>query len=277
MIVLKIVGIVLLVLVVIYLLAIMPRMVGRADFEPFKGRYYAHRGLHDNESDAPENSMKAFAKAVDAGYGIELDVQLTKDEQVVVCHDFDLKRICGEDVKVRDLTYEQLQEYGIYGTEEKIPLFSDVLKLVDGKVPLIIEYKVPGLTPRVCELAHPMLEQYKGLYCIESFHPFAVLWYRRNHKEILRGILSDSYIKEGLTLEFPKILYIILHHLMMNCWIKPDFIAYNKTYYKDPSRVLCYKLFRAPAVAYTIKSQKELDDRRRDYDIFIFEGFIPEK
>ena len=111
--VLKVMGIIVFIIVVLYLLMIMPRMVKRPDFRPFTGRLYAHRGLHNNETNAPENSMNAFAKAVDAGYGIELDVQLTKDEKMVVCHDFDLKRICGKDVKVRDLTYEELQQYPI--------------------------------------------------------------------------------------------------------------------------------------------------------------------
>ena len=77
--VLKVIGILILVIVVLYLLMIMPRMINRPDFTPFQGRLYAHRGLHDNETNAPENSLNAFQKAVDAGYGIELDVQLTKD------------------------------------------------------------------------------------------------------------------------------------------------------------------------------------------------------
>ena len=79
--------IILCMLLVAYLIAIMPRMMGRPDYTPLMGHYYAHRGLHDNETDAPENSMAAFRKAVDAGYGIELDVQLTKDRIPVVFHD----------------------------------------------------------------------------------------------------------------------------------------------------------------------------------------------
>ena len=74
----------------------MPRMMGRPDYAPLMGHYYAHRGLHDNETDAPENSMAAFRKAVDTGYGIELDVQLTKDRIPVVFHDESLKRVCGD-------------------------------------------------------------------------------------------------------------------------------------------------------------------------------------
>lgn len=173
--VLKVIGMIILVIVVLYLLMIMPRMINRPDFTPFQGRLYAHRGLHDNETNAPENSLNAFQKAVDAGYGIELDVQLTKDEKMVVCHDFDLKRICGADVKVRDLTFEELQGYHICKSDQTIPTFEEVLRLIDGKVPLIIEYKVPGMSAKVCEMADALLQDYKGLYCVESFHPLAVL------------------------------------------------------------------------------------------------------
>ena len=120
-----------------YLFAISPRLFNRP--EPVPKVYYAHRGLHDNQSDAPENTMAAFDKATEAGYGIELDVQMTKDGQVVVVHDFDLKRVCGIDKAVDECTYEELQEYPIYGSSQRIPLFTDVLQLVGGRVPLIVE------------------------------------------------------------------------------------------------------------------------------------------
>ena len=89
---------------IVYLAAIMPRIFKRPDYSSLKGYYYAHRGLHDNNSDAPENSMAAFRKAVDAGYGIELDVQLTKDRIPVIFHDDTLKRVCGVDGYVKDYT-----------------------------------------------------------------------------------------------------------------------------------------------------------------------------
>lgn len=140
------------VLAVLYLLAVMPRMTNRADIRPFLGRLYAHRGLHDNASDAPENSLAAFRKAVEKGFGIELDVQLTKDLVPVVFHDFTLKRVCGVDKKVRELTFDQLQELRLCGSDQRIPSFDQVLRLVKGRVPLIIEYKIEALDTRVCEL-----------------------------------------------------------------------------------------------------------------------------
>lgn len=186
---------------------------------------YAHRDYQTRDQRI-ENSLNAFQKAVDAGYGIELDVQLTKDEKMVVCHDFDLKRICGADVKVRDLTFEELQGYHICKSDQTIPTFEEVLRLIDGKVPLIIEYKVPGMSAKVCEMADALLQDYKGLYCVESFHPLAVLWCRRNRKEIVRGILSDSYIKEGMT-DMPKVDLWHYPSYAGHFLISPDFIAYH--------------------------------------------------
>lgn len=270
----KIILIVLLVLAVLYLLAIMPRMVKRADVTPFLGRLYAHRGLYDNKTEAPENSLKAFAKAVEAGYGIELDIQLTKDDVIVVFHDGGLKRVCGVDKKVSDFTYEELQQLKLCDSEETIPKFSDVLALIDGQVPLIVEYKSENTDTKLFEMGDAMLRDYKGLYCVESFNPLLSFWYRKNHKEVLRGVLSDSYVKENITV-LPKVAYFPLHHLLLNFIAKPDFIAYHHIYHKDLSRVLCQKLFRAPAVAWTIQSQEDLEARARDFDIFIFDSFIP--
>lgn len=263
------------VLAVLYLLAVMPRMTNRADIRPFLGRLYAHRGLHDNASDAPENSLAAFRRAVEKGFGIELDVQLTKDLVPVVFHDFSLKRVCGVDKKVSDLTFAQLQELRLCGSDQKIPSFAQVLRLVKGRVPLIIEYKIEALDTRVCELGDRLLSDYPGTYCMESFNPLGVWWYKRHRKEVFRGILSDNYVKNG-DRAFPAIFYEILHNMLFNFLAKPDFIAYNCRHYKDTARLICRNLYRAPAVAWTIKSQRELEERRGDFDLFIFDSFVPE-
>ena len=263
------------VLAVLYLLAVMPRMTNRADIRPFLGRLSAHRGLHDNASDAPENSLAAFRKAVEKGFGIELDVQLTKDLVPVVFHDFTLKRVCGVDKKVRELTFDQLQELRLCGSDQRIPSFDQVLRLVKGRVPLIIEYKIEALDTRVCELGDRLLSDYPGAYCMESFNPLGVWWYKRHRKEVFRGILSDNYVKNG-DRAFPAIFYEILHNMLFNFLAKPDFIAYNCRHYKDTARLICRNLYRAPAVAWTIKSQRELEERRADFDLFIFDSFVPE-
>ncbi|MDO4514414.1 MAG: glycerophosphodiester phosphodiesterase family protein [Lachnospiraceae bacterium] len=258
--------------VVLYLLAIMPRMLHKPDKAPHMGVLYAHRGLHNNESEAPENTMAAFKKAVDAGYGIELDVQLTKDKVPVVFHDFTLKRMCGVDGKVEDYTYEELQQFPIAKSEETIPTFQEFLQFVDGKVPLIVELKIEGTNLEVCPLADELLSGYKGVYCIESFNPLGVRWYRKNHPDIFRGQLAESFLKEE---EFHGMLYFILQNLLMNFLTKPDFVAFNHHHTRALSRRICRSLYHNVAAAWTIKSQEELDQARKNYDIFIFDSFIP--
>ena len=124
----------LLIIFIIYLLLIMPSLIiHNPAIAPFYKVLYAHRGLHDNESDAPENSLAAFQKAVDAGYGIELDIQLTKDKEVVVFHDYTLKRVCGEVGRVDEYTYEELKHFKLLKSEEKIPKLTEVLTVINGK------------------------------------------------------------------------------------------------------------------------------------------------
>ena len=262
------------ILIAAYLIAIMPRMMHRPDYSPLMGHYYAHRGLHDNQSDAPENSMAAFRKALDAGYGIEMDVQLTKDRIPVVFHDETLNRVCGVDGKVRDYTFEELQQFHLYHSDEKIPLFSDFLKLIDGKVPLIIEIKIHEDYKTVCRIADEFISQYQGVYCIESFHPLAVKWYKDHRPDVIRGQLSSRLAPKG---EREPFLYKMSHYLLCNCAAKPDFIAYEHLHKSNLSRTLCQHLYHALSVAWTIKSQEQLDASKKQFDLFIFEGFIPKE
>ena len=264
---------VILLVAIVYLLLIMPRIVGKPDTEPFKQHLYAHRGLFDNESDAPENSLKAFKKAVESGFGIEMDVQLTKDKKAVVFHDGNLERMCNAKGKVKEFTFEELQQFSLAKSQEKIPLFTDVLKVVDGKVPLIIEYKIDDTNPLVCEIGNEILKDYKGLYCIESFNPFGVNWYKKHRKDIVRGQLSEEFIKNGME---RKLLYFVVANLLTNFWTKPDFIAYNAINYKNLSRRICRYLYGNFAVTWTIKSQEQLDAMRKHFDIFIFDSFVPD-
>lgn len=263
-----------LLLAAVYLFLIAPRLAARPDAAHLLGWHYAHRGLHDNKTCAPENSMPAFRKAVDAGYGIELDVQLTRDRIPVVFHDETLERVCGVQGNVRDYTFEELQQFTLCKSDERIPLFADVLRLVDGRVPLIVEIKIHESASVVCSAADALLAQYKGAYCIESFHPAAVRWYKKNRPQIVRGQLSANFNKPGKREPFVQTL---VHYLLTNCICRPDFIAYDHRSKGNLSRLVCRRLFRALSVAWTIRSAKELDAAKNDFDLFIFEGFVPDK
>lgn len=261
--------IVLVVLILIYLLMIAPRMLNRADRTPFKGVHYAHRGLFDNASNAPENSLAAFKKAVDAGYGIELDVQLSKDNKLVVFHDATLKRMCGIDGKVWDYTLEELKQFRLLSSEEQIPTFEEFLAVVDGKVPFILEYKLDRAQTVVCQLANNVLETYKGIYCIESFHPLALLWYRKNRPDVLRGQLCEEFYRSETYKGNP--LFMILSYLPFNFLTRPDFIAYNHHHAHNISRRIC-KALGGLSVAYTIKSAEEYERAKDKFELFIFDS-----
>jgi len=239
----------------------------------FKSCYIAHRGFFDNGMDAPENTVLAFKKAVDAGYGIELDVQLSQDKRVVVTHDYDLKRICGVNELVKNLSYQELCEYKIFDTAESIPLLTDVLQVIDGKVPLIVEIKAEREYEEVCRLTAEILSSYSGVYCVESFSPYVVNWYRRNKPDVIRGQLADDFFKN----KKPTLLNWALTNMIFNVISKPDFIAYN--HHSSGKKCIRFweKALGCSLAAWTINSQAELDRAAEIFDVIIFDGFTPKQ
>ncbi len=263
-----------LVFTLLYLLVIMPKLRRNPDSRKLDGWLYAHRGFFDNESDAPENSLKAFRLAVENKYGIELDVQLTKDNVPVIMHDYDLKRACGVERKISEVTYDELQQYHLFQSGEKIPTFIEALEVIDGKVPLIIELKIPLRPAGLCARVSEILKTYPGVYCVESFNPFGLLWYKKHYPRVVRGQLATDFVKEKT--QGSRVQYFILKHLLMNFLTKPDFIAYQYLYKRDLSFLLCRKLYRVKTVAWTIQNQEEFDDNKKSYELIIFESFTPE-
>ena len=263
--------IVFLILIVLFVCMVAPRMLNRADRTPFLNRHYAHRGLFDNHSVAPENSLAAFKKAVDAGYGIELDVQLSKDNKLVVFHDATLKRMCGVDGKVWEYTLEELKQLRLLNSNEQIPTFEEFLSVVNGKVPFILEYKLDRAQTVVCQLANEVLKNYKGIYCIESFHPLALLWYRKNRPDVLRGQLCEEFYRTETYKGNP--LFMILPYMPFNFLTRPDFIAYNHHHAHNISRRIC-KALGGLSVAYTIKSTEEYRRAEDKFELFIFDSCI---
>ena len=137
---------------------------------------YAHRGYHDKPH-IPENSMAAFHRAIENGFGAELDVHLLKDGHLAVIHDASLKRTAGADVLVEDLTSEELKAYRLEGTDERIPLLDEVLALFEGKTPLVVELKPErGNHAELAAATCALLDRYRVDYCIESFDPRCLIW-----------------------------------------------------------------------------------------------------
>ena len=240
----------------------------------YKRVRYAHRGLH-GEGRA-ENSMSAFAAAKEMGFGIELDVRLSKDGELVVFHDDNLTRVVGREGKVADFTAKELSKMKLSGTSEGIPTFREVLDLIDGAVPLLIEVKMAGDETGVAEKLVEVIEGYKGDYIVESFNPFALRTVKRARPDILLGMLSMEYMKEERFRG--KMLYKLLQNLQLNFLVRPDFISYDKDGYSVPNLRLIRKSFGTPLLAWTVKSQKEEDEAiSHGFDSVIFEGYIPKK
>lgn len=254
--------------------------IKRPDAPYFRGLIAAHRGLHSEG--VPENSLPAFDAAVSHGYGIELDVHLSADGGLVVHHDDNIKRLTGEDGKISEMTSAELTGKRLCGTEHTIPRFSEVLDLVGGRVPLIVELKCRAeVDPSpLCERVSAMLDAYKestgGEYCIESFDPYVVKWYRKNRPDVFRGQLTEAFYSRG---KKTKTMYM-MENLFINILGRPDFTAYNVRDRKNFSLHVWNLIYSAPIAFWTVRSQEELDAARREYGdsvAIIFENFIPEK
>lgn len=265
--------IILLVLALLWVLAVRCRG-NHPGMKDLQGWAYAHRGLHGNG--VPENSMEAFRLALENGYGIELDVHLLKDGNLAVMHDSLLNRTTGQAGRLEDLTTEDLKNYPLEGTDQIIPTFREVLDLFDGKAPMIVELKAAdGNQAALAEATCKMLENYKGVYCIESFDPRCIAWLRKNRPDIIRGQLSENFFKDRSDLSDG--LKFLLTHLLTNFYALPDFVAYQFETRNDTlSNTLSRKLWKAQGVSWTLRSQEDYDTAVQEGLLPIFEGFRPE-
>lgn len=235
----------------------------------FRGIPFAHRGLHDNKT-LPENSLAAFKNAVEHGYGIEFDVYLTDDGTLIVHHDPSLKRSCGIKIHPEKINSSRLDDYKLFGTDERIPRFDEVLALVDGKVKLIIEVKITKKYQKTCAALLDALKDYKGEYCIESFDPRTVLWLQEKRPDLLIGQLYDPsplqrfYCRRMKTHEKAAFLAASIKTL------KSGF--YKKVQNADPATAI---------VTWTIRTPEQLALAKENADNYIFEsnikndGYIP--
>ena len=237
------------------------------------GWKYAHRGLHSE--DAPENSLEAFRRARDKGYGVELDVHLLADGNLAVIHDSSLKRVTGQDGRIEDLTVEQLSQYFLNGTEQTIPELNQVLQLFAGKAPLIVELKSAGNNcSALCEKVCAMLDGYDGQYCLESFDPRCVYWLRKNRPDLIRGQLTENFFKSK-TSALPWVFKLIMTAQMLNFLTRPDFVAYKFRDRDHFSNLLVDGLWKVPSVSWTLVNEEEYMTATAENRIPIFESFEP--
>lgn len=258
---------------VLYLFLIAPGPRARKRGEAIPRIPYAHRGLHGGG--VPENSLPAFRLAAEKGYGIELDVRLTWDGQLAVIHDATLKRMCGADGKIADMTAREIREHRLAGTEETVPLLEEVLEAIgEHHPPLIVELKSDGKSWRM--LPKRLLEAmggYEGFWCAESFDPRMMREMRKRAPQTVRGQLAYDPGKIGE--KHKEIYYALGAHLLMDFLSRPDFIAYRHDTDRNFSFRAVRRLFNPVLTAWTVQTPEDFKKLSLSYDVQIFEGFEP--
>ena len=230
--------------------------------------HYAHRGLYDHGSGIPENSMMAFRRAKHQGYGCELDVQCTKDGKLVVFHDDDLKRMTGVEGLVSQLKYSELENLRLLGTNERIPLFKEVLDLELKE--LLIEIKGTQARQRVVLALLKDLKSYKGQFSVCSFDPLILIELKRHAPMIHRGlIMEDPWLNSKHSLLIKLVLSLgIFVPLIRLDYLSKD-IKYNVWFYQ------LFRLLKGRTTVWTVKSIEAEHQVKHEVDGIIFENYLP--
>ena len=231
----------------------------------FKNRFIAHRGLHKNKM-IPENSMLAFKAAIEKNYAIEFDINITKDNQIVVFHDDDLNRLCNKKENIEDVSYDFLKDLNLYESNEKIPLLKELLDEVAGKIPLIIEIKKHKNIGLLENILLEMLKEYKGEYFICSFEKDILLWLEKNKPKERRGLIFGS-----LPIKFKK--YEKIAFLYKYFKSKADFISLEDKLIDSSIYDFCKKK-ELDILVWTIKDKKSFQNIDKKVSAVIFENFI---
>lgn len=243
----------------------------------YRGRQFAHRGLHDARRGVVENTLPAFIAARDAGVGMELDIRFSKDGRIVVFHDDDLSRLAGDPRKVRRLDLCELQELPLLGREDaRIPTLRQVLDAVNGVAPLLIEVKNGSQNARLCRALMAEMAGYPGPWLVESFNPLIVAWFRFHAPDVVRGQLVDAL--PGYRPAVNLAAGAFMAGLLSNVVCRPDFIAYNANAPRFFAPHMQRFLFRTPMAAWTVRDKKlaALVERRGEMSIFEGEGRLDE-
>lgn len=228
----------------------------------------AHRGYHS--SGIPENSIAAFDEAIKKGFSIELDVHKTKDDIIVVFHDSNLFRLTSVNKIIEDCTYPEIQKLVLNESNERIPIFSNVLNYINGQVGLLIEIKIHPNVGRIEELISQNLDTYKGDFAVQSFDTRVVRWFYKNRPSYIRGQLSGGF--KGERISFLKRLRFLLQNLIAILVGKPDFVSYDYTYLNVWTKLLSI-IFKIPIIVWTVRDADTARKVRGIARNIIFEGF----
>lgn len=237
------------------------------DLEFLISSIIAHRGLYNNEKGIIENSIEAFELAISKKYIIELDIHILKDGTVVVFHDNNLKRITNYNKDIKDCTYQEIKELKMYNQNTFIPKLEDVLTLINGRVPILIELKYDMPTGMLEEKVMQILNNYQGKYAIQSFNPLTLKWFKKKYPNVIRGQLSCDFKDEKNI--FKK---FILKNMLFNFITKPDFISYcvDNLSLKEIQKIKKKSMI----LGWTIKEKRVYEKLINYYDNLICEKFI---
>ena len=227
---------------------------------------YAHRGLHGNG--IPENSLAAFELACQEGYGIELDVQLSRDGEVMVFHDYTLVRMTGDGRKLCEVDASELQGLSLAETSQFIPTFREVLDLVGGRVPILVELKGESFDTSLCPKVAEILKSYTGDYCVESFNPLLIKDIQKYLPDVYCGLLYTNACKEKKKY---SIINIAVSCMLLNFLAKPNFIAYSKHFKSSLPVKISTGLYKAPKFVWTVQNEEEFDQAHLNGEFAIFE------
>lgn len=224
---------------------------------------YAHRGLHGEG--VPENSLAAFSGAAERGLGVECDIQRSRDGCAMLVHDWELERLTGVHGPLADHSAEELAQIAFLDSEHKLARLDDLLPLVDGKVPILIEIKSRrGYdVRRSCRAVASALQGYGGKHAVMSFDPRVCRWFTKHSPETLRGLVMREDAL-GLTQEAWQ------RHLTL--WFaQPEFIAYHVPDLSNPM-VSSLRERGMPVLTWTVDSHDARVHGAAHADALIAEG-----
>ena len=233
----------------------------KKDLNFLTNRLIAHRGMHSKKYNVPENSIPAFKRAIRYHLPIELDIHILKDNNIVVFHDNDLKRMTGVSKKLIDCTYDEIKSLKLNGTDNHIPLFSEVLELVNGKVPLLIETKSDAECGVLETSFLDIIKDYKGEYAVQSFNPFSIRFIQKKDPSIKIGLLISFIRDEKLNRKD------IVKKRLIKPFLKYDFIS--SIVLDLDSKFVKKNRKNKVILGWTIKDKHEIDKYKSLCDNFI--------
>jgi glycerophosphoryl diester phosphodiesterase len=251
-------------IVMLILIVSFPHREGK-DLSWMKG-YCAHRGLHNKEQCIEENSPSAFQLAIDAGLNIEMDIRITKDEQLIVFHDADGRRMLSIDENIEQLTLKEVQSATIGNSKDHVLTLAEFLNMVSGKVGLIIEIKATSQNERVCQLCAEILDGYTGNFSICSFRPEILHWFAKNRKQFIRGQLIENILDDKRHSWMVRVLQSFNGFAFH---AKPNYLTVE---YRHSRLFFWIRIFHGFLCVWTIRDKTWMEKNQHRVDAIIFEN-----